>query len=106
MHARPGPGLEERTAKTKRREQAEIKVCLPPLRATHKKAHVAVFTAAKAACAQTQSQQAAPPYFGVELADRSQQVAPPLNSGVERALLQCGTFIEVVTMLRCRTGVG
>ena len=102
VHAGPGPGLEEPTAKTRRREQAQVKLCLPPLRATPKKAHVE----AKAVCAQTRSHQAGPPHFGVELADRSQQAAPPLNLGAERASPQCGTFNEVIKVLRCRTGVG
>ena len=65
VHAGPGPGLEELKAKTRRCEQAEVKLCLPSLRVTPKKVHIA----AKAVHAQTQSQQASLLHFSDELAD-------------------------------------
>ena len=70
-----GADSEDKEVRAGRRGQA-----LPaPTAHRHKKAHVA----AKAACAQTRSPQAAPLHFGVELADRT-QAAPP-HFGVELA---------------------
>ena len=58
---------------------------------THLKAEIAEIDSAQV---QGQSQQATPPHFSIELADRSQQTALPLDSGVEQALPQCGTLFR------------